>query len=117
MLSCLRKVELLFSMVLYVVLDAVTACSDEGRLRTNAYICCCTAEAFGGWISCVDGVVSGSVCRAVHGWYVLGELETGVVLVRLLCCVLLPCSLLLNAVAVRWVSALSIIKVALSCTS
>ena len=38
----------------------------------------------------VDGLVGGWLCRAVRGWCFVNELEADVVLVRLLCCVLLP---------------------------
>ena len=45
----------------------------------------------GGWVGWwVDGLVSASVCRAVRGWRFVAEVEADVVLVRLLCCVLLP---------------------------
>ena len=38
--------------------------------------------------------------RAVCGWFCGGELEADIVLMRLLCCALLPFSLLPNAAAV-----------------
>ena len=47
-LSCLREVELLLSLVQqrYFVLCAVLpACSGEIRARNNASVCCCTAVA------------------------------------------------------------------------
>ena len=77
----------------------------EFETQTKASVCCCTcsctAVAYGGWVGWwVDGFVGGWVCHVVRGRCFVGELEAGV-LVRLLCCVLLPCSLLLNAAVLR----------------
>ena len=105
-LSCLCEVERLFSLIQeqFFGLSAIPACSGEVQVRTNASVCCCTAVAYGGLVGWwVDGLVDGWVCCAVRGSCSVGELKAGAVLVRLVCCVLLPSCLLLNAAAMRWV--------------
>ena len=86
------------------IVFAIPAYYGEVQVRTNASVCCCTAVAYGGLVGWwVDGLVDGWVCCAVRGSCSVGELKAGAVLVRLLCCVLLPSCLLLNAAAMRWV--------------
>ena len=60
--------------------------SRKQRIRLLLYCC----SIVGGWVGWwVHGLAGGWVCRAVRGWYIVGDLEADVMSVRLLCCVLL----------------------------